>query len=130
MIGVYGSSIVIDEIIDCFGMKILEDKLESITLDILPHKNLTVLTPHVFDVLARKCSNLKKFELRGTQKIKSENARGVLHNFFSSVVSVCDPAKLTDLRMIKMGRTDEEVVDLLEQLTASEIKNLQVLAID
>lgn len=73
-----------------------------------------MLTPHVFDVLARKCTNLKKFELRGTQKIKSENAREVLHNFFSSVVSVCDAAKLTDLRMIKIGRTDEEVVDLLE----------------
>ena len=128
--GIYGSSIVIDELIDCLGSRIEEGTLERLILEILPHKNLTELTSHVFEILASKCTNLRKFELNGTQLIKSDKARKVLHEFLISVIAFCDHENLTDLKLIKVASEKSEVINLLQSLTSCDLRNLRILAID
>ena len=53
MLGVSGSSIVIDELIDCIGTLIqTRDQLKVFIFDIATNSNLTGLSPSVFESLA------------------------------------------------------------------------------
>ena len=89
-------------------------------MDIATNKNLTDLTPSVFDTLASKCTKLKRFELRGTARIQSERPRLVLHDFFRRVIDVSDKAgTLQDLRLSQCASVHGEADSLLQCLTAS-----------
>ena len=124
MKGVYGSATVIDELIDCLGIRIEEGALETLNLEILPHERLTELTSSVFDFFAGKCKNLTKFELKSTEFIESEQVRQVIHDFAIRVICNCDPAKLTMLELIEVASKESEVVSLLDSLQNSQIQSL------
>ena len=124
MKGVYGSAIVIDELIDCLGIRIEEGALETLNLEILPHERLTKLTSSVFEFFAGKCKNLTKFELKSTEFIESEQVRQVIHDFAIRVICNCDPAKLTVLELIEVANKKSEVISLLDSLQNSQIQSL------
>ena len=66
LLGIYGPSAVIDELIDCLRIRINEGALKTLNLEILPHERLTALNTSVFEYLVGKCSDLTKFELQST----------------------------------------------------------------
>ena len=121
MTGVSGSTIVIDELIDFMGLQITKGELKVLILDIATNKNLTDLTPSVFETLASKCTKLERLELRGTARIKAEGPRRVLHEFFCKVIGVCDKAgTLQDLRLSQSASEKDEADELLQCLACSE----------
>ena len=82
MLGVSGSGVVIDELIDFVGARTDKGALKKLILQFAPNKKMLRLSPHVFDVLSDKCTQLERFELRGTDMIKEAKPREVLQNFF------------------------------------------------
>ena len=128
-----GSSIVIDELIDFIGKQIKSSgELKRLKLQICPNAKLTLLTAHVFDVLAEKCNNLDRFELLGAERLSQEQPRRVLLDFVSYVMDICDKEKnfLQDFRFVNMTRNEEEALAFFEFLGDTEcITQLQKLAL-
>ena len=56
--GLSASSVVIDEFFDLLGKIIAVGDLEQLTLGLANSKKITTLSPHVFEVLSDKCTDL------------------------------------------------------------------------
>ena len=95
--GLSASSVVIDEFFDLLGKIITAGDLKQLTLGLANSKKITTLSPHVFDVLSDKCTELKNFELYNTDVIEALEPRKVLHDFFGDVIAKCDKNKLEQM---------------------------------
>jgi len=125
-----GSSIVIDELIDFIGREVKPNELEKLCLEITPNIKLKVLTPHVFDVLAKKCGKLDRFELRGASRLSQEQTRGIILDFASKVLKNCSEENnhfLTDFRFVHMARYPQEALNFM--ISTDRVSQLRVLAL-
>ena len=70
MQGLSASSVVIDELFDLLGQIISAGDLQRLVLGLANGREITHLSPHVFDVLARKCTALEQLELLNTEAME------------------------------------------------------------
>ena len=82
MQGLSASSVVIDELFDLLGQIIDAGVLRRLVLGFANGREITHLSPHVFEILARKCTALEEFELFGTEAMEEQQPRQVVHDFF------------------------------------------------
>ena len=83
MQGLSASPVVIDELFDLLGQIIDAGALQKLVLGFASGKEITHLSPHVFEVLARKCTALKQFELFCTDTMEADQPRQAVHDFFA-----------------------------------------------
>ena len=72
MHGLSASSVVIDELFDLLGQIIDAGVLRRLVLGFANGREITHLSPHVFDVLARKCTALEQLELLNTEAMEAD----------------------------------------------------------
>ena len=72
MQGLSASPVVIDELFDLLGQIIDAGDLQRLVLGFTDGKEITHLSPHVFEVLARKCTALEQFELFCTDAMEAD----------------------------------------------------------
>ena len=70
MQGLSASSVVIDEFFDLLGRITKTGDLEQLTFGLANGREITTLSPLVFEVLASKCTQLKQLELYCTNAVE------------------------------------------------------------